>query len=107
MPFGNMGGMTFVLILVIVLLLFGAPKLPKLAKSIGESMRIFKGEMKTMKDESSSTSGQQQSNSATSEAPSGQSASEAPSAQTPAAQTPPAETPPSTSSSDGNDAPAR
>lgn len=52
MPFGNMGGWTFVIILVIVLLLFGAPRLPKLAKSLGESMRIFKGEMKTMKTES-------------------------------------------------------
>lgn len=49
MPFGNMGGWTFVVILIIVLLLFGAPRLPRLAKSIGESMRIFKGEMKTMK----------------------------------------------------------
>ncbi|MDJ1370139.1 Sec-independent protein translocase subunit TatA [Gulosibacter molinativorax] len=50
---GNMGGWTFVIILVIILLLFGAPKLPQLAKSLGESMRIFKGEMKTMKKESS------------------------------------------------------
>lgn len=49
---GNMGGWTFVIILVIILLLFGAPKLPQLAKSLGESMRIFKGEMKTMKKES-------------------------------------------------------
>lgn len=51
MPFANMGGWSFVLIVVIILLLFGAPRLPKLAKSLGESMRIFKGEMKTMKGE--------------------------------------------------------
>jgi sec-independent protein translocase protein TatA len=40
-----------VVILVVVLLLFGAPKLPGLAKSIGQSMRIFRGEVKQMKDE--------------------------------------------------------
>lgn len=56
MPLGNMGGWTFVIILIIVLLLFGAPRLPKLAKSLGESMRIFKGEMKTMKTDSAKNS---------------------------------------------------
>lgn len=40
-----------VVILVVVLLLFGAPKLPGLAKSLGQSMRIFRGEVKQMKDE--------------------------------------------------------
>ena len=50
--FGNAFGWPhLIVILVIVLLLFGAPKLPGLAKSIGQSMRIFRGEMKTMKDE--------------------------------------------------------
>jgi sec-independent protein translocase protein TatA len=38
-------------ILAIVLLLFGAPKLPGLARSLGQSMRIFRSEVKTMKDE--------------------------------------------------------
>ncbi|SJM52814.1 Sec-independent protein translocase subunit TatA [Gulosibacter sp. 10] len=52
MPFGNMGGWSFVILVVIILLLFGAPRLPRLAKSLGESMRIFKGEMKTMKNDS-------------------------------------------------------
>jgi len=42
-----------IIILVVVLLLFGAPKLPGLAKSLGESMRIFKKEIKTTKDEAS------------------------------------------------------
>ena len=37
--------------LAVVLLLFGAPKLPGLARSIGQSMRIFRSEVKTMKDE--------------------------------------------------------
>jgi sec-independent protein translocase protein TatA len=42
------------LILIVVLiavLLWGAPKLPGIAKSMGESMRIFRKEMKTMGDE--------------------------------------------------------
>ena len=32
------------IVLVVLVLLFGSAKLPKLAKSLGESMRIFKGE---------------------------------------------------------------
>ncbi|WP_233722191.1 Sec-independent protein translocase subunit TatA [Nesterenkonia massiliensis] len=46
-------GWQWVLIALIILLLFGAPKLPKLAKSMGESMRIFKSEVKTMREEDS------------------------------------------------------
>jgi sec-independent protein translocase protein TatA len=48
---GNLNGWHLVIILVIVLLLFGAPKLPGLARSLGQSMRIFRSEVKTMKDE--------------------------------------------------------
>ncbi len=39
------------IILIIILLLFGAAKLPALAKSLGQSARLFKGEMKAMKEE--------------------------------------------------------
>jgi len=39
------------IILAVLLLLFGAAKLPALAKSIGQSARAFRGEMKAMKDE--------------------------------------------------------
>lgn len=42
---GNLGGMHLVVILFIVLLMFGAPKLPGLAKSLGQSMRILKKEV--------------------------------------------------------------
>lgn len=45
-----------VVILVVVLLLFGAPKLPALAKSLGQSMRIFRSEVKQMRDESGTAS---------------------------------------------------
>ena len=51
---GNLNGWHLVIILAVVLLLFGAPKLPGLARSLGQSARIFKSEVKTMKDESPS-----------------------------------------------------
>ncbi len=41
----------WLIILAIVLLLFGATRLPKLAKSLGESARIFKSEVRNMRDE--------------------------------------------------------
>ena len=40
-------GWHFIIILVIVLLLWGAPKLPGLAKSLGQSLKIFKSEIKS------------------------------------------------------------
>lgn len=49
---GNAFGWPHLLIiLAVILLLFGAAKLPALAKSMGQSARVFKGEMKAMKDE--------------------------------------------------------
>lgn len=51
-------GYQWIIILVIVLLLFGAPKLPALARSLGQSMRIFKSEVKEMgKDDQKDASG--------------------------------------------------
>ena len=50
--FGNaFTGWHLLIIIAVVVLLFGAPKLPGLARSLGQSMRIFKSEIKTMKDE--------------------------------------------------------
>lgn len=43
----NLTGWHAIVILVVVLLLFGATKLPALAKSVGQSLNIFKSEMKT------------------------------------------------------------
>ena len=48
---GNLQGWHLLIILAVILLLFGAAKLPALAKSLGQSARVFKGEMKAMKQE--------------------------------------------------------
>lgn len=42
----KIGGPELLIILAIVILLFGATKLPGLAKSMGESIRIFRKELK-------------------------------------------------------------
>lgn len=42
---GNLSGWHLVVIVFVVLLLFGAPKLPALARSLGQSMKIFKKEV--------------------------------------------------------------
>jgi sec-independent protein translocase protein TatA len=45
MMLGNLGGVHLLIILGIVILLFGATKLPALAKGLGQSINIFKKEM--------------------------------------------------------------
>ena len=47
----NLQGWHFIILLVVILLLFGAAKLPALAKSMGQSARVFKGEMNALKDD--------------------------------------------------------
>ncbi|WEO79402.1 twin-arginine translocase TatA/TatE family subunit [Cryobacterium sp. SO2] len=42
----NLTGWHAIIILVVILLLFGAAKLPVLAKSVGQSMKIFKTEIR-------------------------------------------------------------
>ena len=54
--FANLSGWHFILLLVVILLLFGAPKLPALAKSIGQSMKILKNEVRSDDTESSTDS---------------------------------------------------
>lgn len=48
-------GWHLLVVLAVILLLFGAAKLPALAKSMGQSARVFKGEMKAMKDDDASS----------------------------------------------------
>ena len=48
---GSLGAPEIILIILAVLLLFGYKKLPDASRSIGRSLRIFKGEMKGMKDD--------------------------------------------------------
>jgi sec-independent protein translocase protein TatA len=53
--------MFIVLILLVIVLLFGAPKLPGMARSLGQSMRIFKSEVKEMKDDGKDSRGENES----------------------------------------------
>jgi sec-independent protein translocase protein TatA len=48
----NLGGWHLLIILGIVVLLFGATRLPALARSIGQSARIFKQETRDSSAES-------------------------------------------------------
>jgi sec-independent protein translocase protein TatA len=50
MPFGLRGPELLILLLIIVLL-FGAKKLPETARGIGRSLRIFKAETKGLRDD--------------------------------------------------------
>jgi sec-independent protein translocase protein TatA len=47
----NIGAPEIVLIIIAILLLFGYKKLPDASRALGRSLRIFKGEMKGMKDD--------------------------------------------------------
>jgi sec-independent protein translocase protein TatA len=50
MPFG-LGTTELVIILVIVILIFGASKIPQLGKGIGEGIRNFKSAFKTVNED--------------------------------------------------------
>lgn len=49
------GGYEWLIIIAVLLLLFGAKKLPEMARSVGQSARVFKGEMKGLKDDDART----------------------------------------------------
>jgi sec-independent protein translocase protein TatA len=48
---GNFKGWEILVILVLVMVLFGAKRLPDAARGLGRSLRIFKAEIKEMHDE--------------------------------------------------------
>ncbi|MCU1403537.1 MAG: hypothetical protein JWM70_1861 [Microbacteriaceae bacterium] len=55
-----MAGLTgwhFLIIALVILLLFGATRLPALAKGLGQSMKIFKNEIKKDDDETKTADG--------------------------------------------------
>jgi sec-independent protein translocase protein TatA len=47
----NLRPMEILLIVLVVLLLFGARRLPELARSVGKSLKIFKSEVKDLRDD--------------------------------------------------------
>ncbi|MFK0103027.1 MULTISPECIES: Sec-independent protein translocase subunit TatA [unclassified Streptomyces] len=52
---GNLKPLEIVLIIAVILLLFGAKKLPDMARSLGKSARILKSEAKAMKKDDEPT----------------------------------------------------
>jgi len=43
------GGWEWLIVIGVLVLLFGAKRLPEMARSVGQSARVFKGEMKGLK----------------------------------------------------------
>lgn len=56
---GAMQPIHWIIVLLVVLLLFGAKKLPDAARGLGRSMRIFKSEMKEMQSDGEQPQAQQ------------------------------------------------
>ena len=52
---GSLGGMEIFLIVFVLVLLFGAKKIPDLARGTGRGLRIFKAETKGLMDDDDST----------------------------------------------------
>jgi len=57
---GNLGPTEIILILLVLILLFGAKKLPELARGSGRALRIFKAETKGLMDDDEDVKPQQQ-----------------------------------------------
>jgi sec-independent protein translocase protein TatA len=47
----NIGAPELLIIVLLVMLLFGAKRLPELSRSLGRSLRIFKAETKGLRDD--------------------------------------------------------
>ncbi len=50
-------GPHLIIVAVVLILLFGATKLPALAKAVGQSARIFRSEVKGLKDDEKADAG--------------------------------------------------
>ena len=49
------GGWELVLVVLVIMVLFGAKRLPEASRSLGRSLRIFKAETKGLRDDSDTT----------------------------------------------------
>jgi sec-independent protein translocase protein TatA len=56
----NLGPTELIIIAVVIILLFGAKKLPDMARSLGRSAKIFKAETKGLRDPDATDDTQQQ-----------------------------------------------
>jgi sec-independent protein translocase protein TatA len=52
--FGTFGGQEILVILVLILLLFGAKRLPELARSLGQGIKEFRKSVKEISEDSES-----------------------------------------------------
>ncbi|WP_158842287.1 Sec-independent protein translocase subunit TatA [Saccharothrix deserti] len=57
---GNLGATELIIIAVVIILLFGAKKLPDMARSLGRSAKILKAETKGLRDEDDQSQANQQ-----------------------------------------------
>jgi sec-independent protein translocase protein TatA len=48
---GNIGGPSFILIILVIILLFGAKRIPELARGLGRGIREFKDATKEIQDD--------------------------------------------------------
>jgi sec-independent protein translocase protein TatA len=53
--FRDFGAPEIILILVVVVLVFGASRLPGVAKALGQSLKIFRNEVKGLSDDTKPT----------------------------------------------------
>ncbi len=53
--FGNLGAGEIILILLVILILFGAKKIPDLAQGLGKGMKEFKKAIRDVEDDIKST----------------------------------------------------
>ncbi len=67
---GSLSPWHWAILAVVVILLFGAKKLPDAARSLGKSMRIFKSELREMQSENKAETSALEPNSTTNNVPS-------------------------------------
>lgn len=82
---GNLGATELIIIAVVIILLFGAKKLPDMARSLGRSAKILKAETKGLREDDDTN---QQSTTATQQQPVQPAPPQLPPAQPQAAQQP-------------------